>query len=141
MEERKQLPSLDAWLQEAKADPDSTQVGMYLFHNGTVRKTAKAQVREGNHRLPPVQALRFSYDEEKLAEAIAATKALPGIYYVRAWVNSGTLPAGADLMLLLVGGDIRPHVTQALQFLLDRVKTLCVKETELYAPDTAADPE
>ena len=35
-------------------------------------------------------------------------------------------------MLLLVGGDIRPHVVDALQALLDELKSICVKEQEHY---------
>ena len=39
-------PSFDEWLAEAKAQPDSGKVGMYLCHNGVVRESAKAEVRE-----------------------------------------------------------------------------------------------
>ena len=40
-------PSVDQWLREAKADPAAAQCGMFLTHNGVVRITPKAQVREG----------------------------------------------------------------------------------------------
>ena len=40
-------PSIDQWLREAKADPAAAQCGMFLTHNGVVRITPKAQVREG----------------------------------------------------------------------------------------------
>ena len=40
-------PSVDQWLREAKADPAAVQCGMFLTHNGVVRITPKAQVREG----------------------------------------------------------------------------------------------
>jgi len=33
-------------------------------------------------------------------------------------------------MYVLVGGDIRPHVIDALQFLVERIKTQCVVEIE-----------
>ena len=36
-----QIPSMDQWISEAKADTDADKVGMYLFHNGSVRSTAK----------------------------------------------------------------------------------------------------
>ena len=42
---KKQSPSMDAWLKEAKADPVAAKVGMFLVHNGVVRETAKAKVR------------------------------------------------------------------------------------------------
>ena len=34
-----QMPSIDARLAEAKADPGFRGCGMYLVHNGTVRET------------------------------------------------------------------------------------------------------
>ena len=34
-------------------------------------------------------------------------------------------------MYVLLGGDIRPHVIDALQFLVGRIKSQCVEETEL----------
>ena len=43
----KPIPSMDAWLKEAKQSPDAGKVGMYLVHNGTVRETAKELVRNG----------------------------------------------------------------------------------------------
>ena len=41
------IPSMDAWLREAKAHESAPLCGMYLTHNGTVRRTAKAKVRYG----------------------------------------------------------------------------------------------
>ena len=32
------VPSMDAWLAEAKADESAAQCGMYLVHNGVVRE-------------------------------------------------------------------------------------------------------
>lgn len=124
-------PSVDGWLREAKAAPEAHRVGMYLTHNGVVRSTARAQVRQG---LPAsaVAGMRFSYDPQGLEEAVRLTRALPGVYYVRAWLNRGRLQVGDDLMLVLVGGDTRPHTIDALQFLVKRLKTQCVEEEELY---------
>ena len=47
---------------------------------------------------------------------------MPGIYCVKAWLNEGELAVGDDIMLVLVGGDIRPHVVDALQALVGRLK-------------------
>ena len=57
-------PSVDQWLREAKADPAAAQCGMFLTHNGVVRITPKAQVREGVEGLGEVAAVEFSYDAE-----------------------------------------------------------------------------
>ena len=58
-------PSVDQWLREAKADPAAAQCGMFLTHNGVVRITPKAQVREGVEGLGEVAAAEFSYDAER----------------------------------------------------------------------------
>lgn len=126
-------PSLDQWLREAKQDPTASDCGMYLAHNGVVRQTAKAQVRRGETGLPPVTGLFFSYDRGKLDAAIRAAKAMPGIGYVRVWLNEGELKVGDDIMLVLVGGDIRPRVIDTLQSLVGEIKQNCVVEEERYA--------
>ncbi|MCD7767257.1 MAG: molybdopterin biosynthesis protein, partial [Oscillospiraceae bacterium] len=51
--------------------------------------------------------------------------------YIRIWVNEGTLAVGDDIMYVLIGGDIRPHVVDALQFLVGKLKNECVVEREL----------
>lgn len=129
---KKAVPSMDAWLKEAKADPEANKVGMYLTHNGVVRQTPRVTVREGREA-PAVQKMLFSYDATKVDAAIAEARALPGIFYVRVWLNEGELAVGDDIMLVLIGGDIRPHVVDALQFLVGRIKNECVREQELAA--------
>ena len=124
-------PSLDRWLREAKAGPEAGKTGMYLFHNGVVRETARAAVRDGA-QAAPVRGMRLSYDREKLEAAVAETRRMEGVHYVRAWLNEGELAAGEDIMLVLVGGDIRPRVTEALQFLVGKLKSECVSEQEIY---------
>lgn len=128
---RQTAPSLDGWLREAKASPEGAQCGMYLFHNGVVRETARAAARLGED-CAPVRGMCFSFDEVKVAAAIENARALPGIYYVRVWLNQGELKVGDDIMLVLVGGDIRPHVLEALQSLVGELKTHCVAETEKF---------
>lgn len=132
-----QMPSIDTWLREAKADPSFRTCGMYLIHNGTVRETPKAEVRgvETNGVQPGerVTGMSFSYDEEKVAAAVDEARGLPGIGYVRVWLNSGELEVGDDIMLVLIGGDIRPRVIDALQHLVSTIKNECVVEQELGA--------
>lgn len=128
----KSMPSVDEWLKEAKADGSAQRVGMYLTHNGVVRKTAKAAVRMGEKDTKPVKNLRFSSDAEKVSAAIKEALAMDGIYYARVWLAEGLLSVGDDMMLVLIGGDIRPHVVDALQFLVGKIKSECVIETEIY---------
>ena len=129
---KKEAPSIDQWLKEAKADPAAKNCGMFLVHNGTVRQTAKALVRQGAADTLPVKGMDFSYDVEKLSAAIDRAYTLPGIYYIRVWLNEGQLDLGDDIMLVLIGGDIRPHVVDALQFLVGEIKNHCVVEKESY---------
>lgn len=131
MQMSKQVPSLDQWLREAKAEPSAANCGMYLAHNGIVRQTARALVRQGAQDAAPVRGMLFSYDLEKVDAAVAETRALPGIYHVRVWLNEGELRLGDDIMLVLIGGDIRPHVVDALQYLVGRIKNECVQEREI----------
>ena len=130
MIEKKPVPSMDEWLREAKADPSAEKIGMYLTHNGTVRKTAKAKVRNCDMSAENVTGMLFSYDDEKVSAAIDETYKLDGIYYIKVWLNQGELQVGDDIMYVLIGGDIRPHVVDALQFLVGKLKSECVTETE-----------
>ena len=128
----KNIPSIDAWLKEAKKHESAPLCGMYLTHNGVVRETAKAKVRSGQEDTKPVVGMYFSYDKAKLDDVIEETYKMDGIYYVRVWLNEGELSVGDDIMYVLIGGDIRPHVVEALQFLVEHLKKECVQETELY---------
>ena len=128
---KKPSPSIDAWLAEAKAHESAPKCGMYLTHNGTVRQTAKAKVRYGAEDTQEVTGMLFSYDQEKVDAAIADAYKMDGIYYIKVWLNQGQLEMGDDIMYVLIGGDIRPRVVDALQYLVGRLKNECVAETEL----------
>lgn len=125
-------PSMDAWLKEAKQHSSAEKIGMYLIHNGTVRQTPRAKVRLGVSDAPDVTEMEFSYDEEKLKRVIADGYKLEGIYYIRAWLNQGRLQVGDDIMYVLIGGDIRTNVVNALQSIVGRIKSECVTEQEIY---------
>ena len=132
---KKVSPSMDAWMKEAKAHESADKIGMYLTHNGIVRKSAKAKVRLGEENTKNVTGMLFSYDQEKVDAAIKETYEMEGIYYVKAWLNEGELTVGDDIMYVLIGGDIRPRVIDALQFLVGKLKNECVEETEVYEAD------
>lgn len=127
---KKVPPSIDEWLKEAKADPTALQVGMYLVHNGVVRQTPKVKVRQRIDDGSLVKGMEFAYNEAKVDKAIAETYKMDGIFYVKVWLNEGLLELGDDIMYVLIGGDIRPHVIDALQFLVGKIKTECVTEIE-----------
>lgn len=126
-------PSIDQWLAEAKQDPQAAQCGMYLTHNGVVRATPKAQVREGVEGLPEVSCVEFSYDADGLAQTVEEAKTWPGVYYVRVWLNEGRVNVGDSLMYVLIGADIRPNCIDALQRLVGHIKNDLVVEKEISA--------
>ena len=132
----KKSPSMDEWLKEAKADKNADQCGMYLVHNGVVRSTAKAIARglaqPGEEIKETVVSMNFSYDEEKVAAAIEETYRMDGIWYIKVWLNEGKLFVGDDIMYVMIGGDIRPHVVDALNALVGTIKNICVVEQEIY---------
>ena len=127
---KKVSPSIDEWLKEAKADQSALQEGMFLVHNGVVRQTPKAQVRQGLDDGSLVKGMEFAYDAAKVDAAICETYKMEGIFYVKVWLNEGQLTLGDDIMYVLIGGDIRPHVIDALQFLVGKIKNECVTEIE-----------
>lgn len=127
---KKQPPSIDEWLKEAKADPAALQQGMFLIHNGVVRRTPKAKVRQGIDDGSTVKGMEFAYDAAKVEAAVAEAYKMDGIFHVRVWLNEGHLEPGDDIMYVLIGGDIRPHVIDALQFLVGKLKSECVTEIE-----------
>lgn len=133
LDTNKITPSLDDWLKTAKSSSRATKEGMYLIHNGIVRETTKKSVRQGIKDGITVKGMEFSYDEKKVNNAIEKTKLMPGITHVRVWLNKGNLKVGDDIMYILIGGDIRPHVIDALQKLVEIIKTECVTEIEQYS--------
>lgn len=128
----KSVPSMDAWLKEAKSHESAPKIGMYLTHNGVVRQTPKAKVRYGVEDAQDVTGMVFSYDQKKVDEVIAETYKMEGIYYIKVWLNEGQLQVGDDIMFVLIGGDIRPRIIDALNYLVGRIKNECVVETELH---------
>ena len=128
----KPSPNLQEWLAEAKADRSAPLCGMYLTHNGVVRQSARAKVRQGNSAAPDVSGMLFSYDREKVSSIIEETYQMEGIYYIKVWLNDGELSVGDDIMYVLIGGDIRPRVIDALNFLVGKIKSECVVEKEIF---------
>ena len=124
-------PSIEKLLKDAKKDKAAKKCGMYLVHNGVVRETAKAKVRQGKKNAKDVKGMVFSYDDKKVEKAKKKALKMRGIYYINVWLNSGKLKVGDDIMLVLVGGDIRPNVINCLQKLVEEIKTKCVMEIEL----------
>ncbi len=113
---------VDDWIKEIKKDNDPAAVGMILVHNGVVRGTAK----DGK----PVKTMQLSYNQEALDVCVNRLRKREGIAAIRAWINSGMLNVGDDIMYLLVAGRFRTDVLPVLQELLSTVKNEIVREEE-----------
>ena len=124
-------PTFEKMMREAKASKNANKCGMFLLHNGVVRVDAKSKVREEKKNTKKITSMDFSYDDKKVDAAIKKALKAKGIYYVKVWLNSGVLKVGDDIMLVLVGGDIRPHVIDCLQNLVGEIKNKCVIEKEI----------
>ena len=107
---------------KAKKHPDFSKVGMMLCHNGIVRGTS----RDGS----PVSEVTVRVDRERLVEVLEGIKGMPGIVEVLAHVNEGTLKVGEDVMYLVVAGDFREHVFDAMIAAVNRIKTEVTSKTE-----------
>lgn len=115
-------PDVNEWIADVKSSPGSEAVGMMLTHRGVVRGTTRAG--------EPVSSMDLSVDRDRLAEALSEARTWDGVFAVRAWVNEGHLAVGDDIMSVLVAGDIREHVFDALGNLVRAIKTTVVTETE-----------
>jgi len=116
-------PSLDLWLAEAKQEACAADIGMYLCHNGVVRSYS----RDGQ----PCVGMELGVDRVRLDEIIATAPLMEGVSLVKVWVNEGTLKVGDDIMYVMVGGDIRPNVIEALTSIVRMIKTEVVTEKEM----------
>ncbi len=128
----KKIPSMDEWLREAKEAEGSSGVGMYLVHNGVVRVDARDKVRNGKTDAKNVRGMRFSSDEASVRLVEEEIRRMPGIFYFRVWLNDGILKVGDDIMFVMVGGDTRSHVVDALQYAVGKLKSECVTEEEIF---------
>ena len=126
------FPSASEWLASAKSDACARNIGMFLLHNGIVRATSKAAARFGKTDDRPVTGMEVSCNRDLLEEIRKTTCAMKGIEVVKVWINEGTLRVGDDLMYVLIGGDIRPHVIGALEYMVGRIKSECIQEKELF---------
>jgi len=114
---------LTRWLSEVKKTADPGELGMILVHNGIVRGTSK----QGK----PVGRMRLTYDESALEKLIGEHREREGIVEIRAWINSGELRVGDDIMLVLVAGRFRTDVLPVFESLIAKIKGEIVNEKEM----------
>ncbi|MBC8199629.1 MAG: molybdenum cofactor biosynthesis protein MoaE [Desulfobacteraceae bacterium] len=117
--------NLNNLIDAVKKHPDYDKVGMILCHNGVVRGTS----RDGRQ----VSGLRIAVDHEKLRNVIKENKKRKGIIEILIEIaENKDLSVGDDVMFLVVAGDIRDNVIEALKETLNDIKTTVTTKTEFF---------
>ena len=114
--------NLSKLVEQVKKHPDFDKSGMILCHNGVVR----ASSRDGK----PVSEVTVRVDRGRLETILAEIKAMTGIVEVVAHVNEGTLKVGEDVMYVVVAGDFRENVFDAMIAAVNRIKADVTSKTE-----------
>lgn len=119
---------LSDMIRTIKKNPNYSQAGMILCHNGVVRATS----RDGRK----VTGLRVEVDLPQLKSVVEKHKKRPGIVDILVEIfDKQTLAVGDDVMYLMVAGDIRENVIDTLSSTLNAVKTTVTHKTEFYETD------
>jgi molybdopterin synthase catalytic subunit len=114
---------ISAWIDEIKKNADPEELGMILIHNGIVRATSK--------KGEPVKRMNLSFDADKLEKLVTENRKKEGIIDIKAWINSGELKIGDDIMRLLVAGRFRTDVLPVFELVLTAIKKEIVTEQEI----------
>lgn len=114
--------SLSELVERIKKHPDFSRVGMILCHNGVVRATS----RDGR----PVSEVTVRADRKRLETVLAEIRAMPGIVEVLAHVHEGVLKVGQDVMYVVVAGDFRENVFDAIVTAVNRIKAEVTSKEE-----------
>ena len=117
--------NLNNLIDAVKKHPDYSKAGMILCHNGVVRDTS----RDGRQ----VSGLRVAVDHEKLRNVIKENKKRKGIIEILIeFAENKDLSVGDDIMFLVVAGDIRDNVIEALKHTLNDIKATVTTKTEFF---------
>ncbi|MEA3429090.1 MAG: molybdenum cofactor biosynthesis protein MoaE [Thermodesulfobacteriota bacterium] len=117
--------NLNKLIDAVKKHPDYSKAGMILCHNGVVRDTS----RNGRQ----VSGLRVAVDHEKLRNVIKENKKRKGIIEILIEIaENKDLSVGDDIMFLVVAGDIRDNVIEALKHTLNDIKATVTTKTEFF---------
>ena len=114
--------ALEDMIATVKSHPDIGSAGMLLCHNGFVRATS----RTGEN----VESLHVTADRKKIEEIREWALARPGVIAVEIEALEGTFTVGDDLLFVVLAGDIREHVFDAMRATVERLKTEGVSKVE-----------
>ncbi len=118
------MPSLDDLIQRLRAEAQG-KIGMILTHVGVVRGSSRGGQK--------VSEVKVRADAQKLEEILAKTRQMKGIFAVEAYLREGVLKVGEILMILVVAGDFRENVFEALRWCLNEIKREVTSKEEQVA--------
>lgn len=119
------MKTVSELIDQVKSSPNYPQAGMILCHNGVVRESS----RDGRK----VSGLSVTVNWEKLDEIVQRQKKRDGIVEILVEVNeSDNLTIGADVMFIVVAGDIRETVISVLSDTLNEIKSSVTSKTEFF---------
>ena len=124
LEKNVSMPSLDELIKRLRAEAQG-KIGMILTHVGVVRESSR-----GGHK---VSGVKVRADAQKLEEILAKARQMKGISAVEAYLREGTLEVGEILMILVVAGDFRENVFEALRWCLNEIKREVTSKEEQVA--------
>ncbi len=101
-------------------------VGMILVHNGVVRDWSRKDHSK-------VLSVKVQPNHRRIQEICEEIEKMPGVFKAFAHAFEGEFKPSDDLLYLIVAGDIRENVKEALSVLLDRIKSEAVKKEEIMA--------
>jgi molybdopterin synthase catalytic subunit len=97
---------------------------MIASHLGLVRGSS----RDGR----TVTAIEVAYDRERLRKIVEEMKGLPGILDIQVETSEGRLEVGDEILAVVVGGDIRENVFDALVRTVNRIKAEASRKREFF---------
>jgi molybdopterin synthase catalytic subunit len=104
--------------------PDARKIGMIAVHLGIVRSTS----RDGR----PVTRIEVMYDHGSLDGIIKDIKIMPGIIEVIVDTREGFLEIGNEILAVVIAGDIRENVFDALITAVNRIKAESSRKREIF---------
>lgn len=113
---------IQSMIKKAREHPEARKIGMIAGHLGIVRGTS----RDGR----PVSGIDVFYDHEHLDSIIKDTKKMPGIIEVLVDTREGALEIGDEILAVIIAGDIRENVFNALMTAVNRIKAEASRKKE-----------
>ena len=105
--------NIQKMIEKVRAHPESGKIGMIASHLGIVRATS----RDGS----AVEEIQVAYDYGAVRSIVDDVKNMPGIVEVLVDTREGRLGIGEEILAVVVAGDIRENVFDALMTAVNRI--------------------